>query len=148
MKLILRKSKPEDKDMIRSLLTEAKLHVESLDGNTTTFYMAEENGRLVGMAGFEFYGKDALLRSVAVPAELRRKGIGSVIVDLMLDEARRSKIRRVVLLTETAEDFFSRKGFETVDRARISNADMEASSEFAQLCPKTAVCMLIRLNKE
>lgn len=145
MKVELRRSLPEDKEKIRTLLTAAKLPAESIDANTTAFYIAEEEGRTVGIAGLEFYGIDALLRSVAVPADLRRKGIGSVIVDRMLEEAAKSDVENVVLLTETAKDFFLKKGFTLVDRSAVTNEAMRNSSEFSQVCPESAVCMVMKL---
>lgn len=148
MRVILRRSNKDEKDRIRSLLLEAKLPAESLETGATVFYIAEENGRVAGVAGFEFYGEDALLRSVAVLPELRHQGIGSVIVDLMLEQARKINISRIVLLTETAKDFFTKKGFEVIERAAIVNDDLKRSSEFTQACPQSAVCMAIVLNQK
>lgn len=148
MKIDLRRSRPEDKETIRTLLVATKLPAESVDTNATAFYIAESDGMIVGMAGFEFYGTDFLLRSVAVPAALQRKGIGSVIVDLMLEEAIKSKAENVVLLTETAKDFFLKKGFSVVERSTISNEVMKNSSEFAQVCSQSAVCMVMQLVRK
>ncbi|HUI29890.1 MAG TPA: arsenic resistance N-acetyltransferase ArsN2 [Candidatus Acidoferrales bacterium] len=146
MKLQFRKSVGDDKEVIRSFLQTTKLPAESLDKDTTTFYMAEESNRIAGIAGFEFYGSDALLRSVAVQPGIQRRGLGSQIVDFMLDEARKRKVQNVALLTETAKDFFLKKGFEVVDRSTIDNESMKKSSEFAYACPEMAVCMRIRLK--
>lgn len=145
--IALRESRAGDIDEIRGLLNAVKLPVESLDGGVTKFFVAEENRRKVGIAGFEFYGTDALLRSVAIPAELRRRGIGSQIVDLMLAEARKMKMNRVILLTETARDFFLSKGFEVVERSAINNDAMKKSSEFSYACPKSAVCMMFNFKQ-
>jgi len=144
--LQFRKSIGEDRDKIRSLLRTTKLPTESLGKDVTTFYVAEEKDRIVGIAGYEFYGDDALLRSVAVRPDLQHCGLGSQIVDFMLDLARKKRIRSVVLLTETARDFFLRKGFDVVDRSTINNEMMKKSSEFAYACPKSAVCMRRRLG--
>lgn len=148
MRIGVRKSRPEDKEKVRMLLAGTNLPAESVDTNATTFYIAEQDGRVVGMAGFEFYGNDALLRSVAVPAELQRKGIGSVVVDLMLEEAAKSNVENIVLLTETAKDFFLKKGFTAVERSTITNEEMINSSEFAQVCPRSAVCMVMKLRRK
>jgi len=140
------KSTGKDKEAIRSLLQSAKLPIESLDKDTTTFYIAEEKSQIVGIAGYEFYGADALLRSVVVRPDIQRRGLGSQIVDFMINEARERKIRDIVLLTETARDFFLKKGFDLIERSIIDNEDMKRSSEFAYACPKSAVCMRIRLK--
>ncbi len=148
MKMALRKSRLEDREQIRTLLDATKLPAETVDTDATTFYIAEQDDRVVGIAGLEHYGNDALLRSVAVPAELQRKGIGSVIVDLMLEEAAKLRVENVVLLTETAKDFFLKKGFSVIERSTITNQEMKKSSEFAQVCPESAVCMAIKLRQK
>jgi N-acetylglutamate synthase-like GNAT family acetyltransferase len=141
----LRKAGDADKNTIRKLLETVNLPVESVDSGATTFYIAEENSIVIGIAGFEFYGKDVLLRSVAVPPELQKQGIGEHIVDLMISIARDRHINRVVLLTETAERFFSKKGFKVVDRSSIDNVSMKQSSEFTFACPTSAVCMVLHI---
>ncbi len=146
MTIELRESIAGDAVEIRTLLTEVKLPVESVDGNVTRFFVAEENGRMLGIAGFEFYGNDALLRSVAIKPDLQRRGVGSRIVDLMIAEAVKRDVREIVLLTETARDFFLAKGFEVVDRSVITNDAMSRSSEFTYACPKSAVCMVMKLK--
>ncbi len=145
MNVTLRKSGPADRELISSMLAAAKLPGESLDNGVTSFYVAVEDGEVIGMAGMEFYGGDALLRSVTVLPGMRAKGYGSMIVDRMLDEARNADVRSVVLLTETAGDFFFKKGFSFVERSDIDNAELKRSSEFAYACPKSAVCMKLEL---
>jgi len=65
------------------------------------------------VAGFEYYGEDALLRSVAVPTSLQKKQIGFTISRLDAITGKAKGIKRIVLLTETASMFFAKKGFIT-----------------------------------
>lgn len=148
MKIVLRHAIREDNELMRSLLKETNLPTEGLDGNAAAFFVAEDNGEVVAIAGFEFYGGDVLLRSVAVRPGSQRRGFGSRVVDLMLDEARKKGVQSVVLLTETARDFFLKKGFNVVERSSIHNAALKGSSEFTYACPKSAVCMRLWLKQE
>jgi amino-acid N-acetyltransferase len=143
--LTVRKAVGSDKSAIRQLLEMVRLPTESLDEGTTTFYVAEKDGTFIGVAGFEFYGNDALLRSVAVLPEFQGKRIGDRIVDLMISTARQLRLKRIVLLTETAEAFFAKKRFRVVDRTSIDNERMQQSSEFTFACPSTAICMVLEL---
>lgn len=145
MTLQFREARKEDLDVICSLLQESGLPTESLGSDSTTFYIAEDGERTVGIAGFEFYGDEALLRSVAIKPDVRGRGLGSQLVDHMLQLAREKGVRNVVLLTETARDFFLKKKFEVIDRSWIDNDLMKQSSEFAFACPTTAVCMILKL---
>ena len=135
-----------ERETIRKLLERVHLPAESLQTGKTTFYVAEKEGAIVGIAGLEFYGEDALLRSVAVPPELQNRGIGDRITDFMISTARDQNIRRMVLLTETARRFFEKKGFRVVDRSSIDNRALKQSSEFTFACPGSAVCMILDLQ--
>jgi amino-acid N-acetyltransferase len=144
--LEFRTATSSDKASVSMLLRDVKLPTESVDTGITTFYVGTEQGNVVGIAGFEFYGDDALLRSVAVRPGLQSCGFGSKIVDRMLSVARQRKICQVVLLTETAQKFFERKGFKVVERSFITNGSMHQSTEFTVACPKSAVCMVLELE--
>ncbi len=142
----IREATDQDTRSIRELLCEVKLPVESIDSGVTTYFVGIQDNSLVSVAGFEFYGDDALLRSVAVLPALQKKGLGDQQADWMVHEAKRRSIKRIVLLTETAEQFFAKKGFKRVDRRSIDNEAMKKSSEFAFACPASAVCMVLFLE--
>jgi amino-acid N-acetyltransferase len=146
MTTLFRKATAVDGPAIRVLLEDANLPTESLGGALTSFFVAEQDGMIVGVAGFEYFGHDALLRSVAIQPGLRNAGIGSAFVDWMLAEAKRTQIKRVVLLTETAKNFFGKKGFTVVARSGVQNAAMTQSSEFVTACPASATTMMLDLT--
>jgi amino-acid N-acetyltransferase len=144
--VIYRQAQDSDEGVIRTLLESQGLPTESVGTGKTVFFLAFDGGNPVGIAGFEYYGDDALLRSIAVPSELQNKKIGSQLVDWMIDLAKQNGKRRIVLLTESAERFFSRKGFATVSRSSIDNAAMKQSSQFAGgSCCSEAACMVLEL---
>jgi len=146
MEISYRKAKASETTGIRLLLEESKLPTESLGRDTTEFFIAQSAGRVIGVAGFEFYGSDALLRSVAIPADLQNKGIGSGLVDWMLAQAKIRGTKRIILLTTTAQTFFERKGFEVTDRSAVRNEAITSSSEFTHACPVSAVCMTLAVQ--
>jgi amino-acid N-acetyltransferase len=146
MSIAYRKAQKADEATVRTLLEHAGLHTESIGTGTTEFYVVEETGAIIGVAGFEFYGVDALLRSVAITSNLRNKGIGSAFIDWMLSTAKARGTGRIVLLTRTAEGFFGKKGFVTVDRSQIANEAMMKCSEFAYLCPASCATMVLNLR--
>jgi amino-acid N-acetyltransferase len=141
MNIFYRQAAEKDTAAIRSLLESQRLPVDTVGTTLTEFYLALENEVIAGVAGFEYYGKDALLRSVAVPASLQKKQIGSHLVDWMLSLAKQKGVKRIVLLTETASQFFARKGFITVDRSSIENETMKKSPQFCGGCCSSASCM-------
>jgi amino-acid N-acetyltransferase len=146
MKTSYRKATEIDEPHIRALLEEARLHTESLGGTITEFFLAEEDGVIIGVAGFEYYGDDALLRSVAVQSANRNKGTGSAMIDWMISRAKEKHLKRLVLLTNTAKRFFEKKGFSVIDRSMITNEAMKNCSEFAYLCSPSSTVMMMNLT--
>jgi len=146
MNIYYRQAKEEDNNDIRLLLQSQNLPTESIGAGTTDFYLAIENNNIVGVAGFEYYGDDALLRSVAVPTSLQNKGIGSRLSDWMIALAKQQGKQRIVLLTTTASKFFIKKGFSIVDRSSILNDNMKRSSQFNGGCCSSAACMVLNIT--
>jgi N-acetylglutamate synthase-like GNAT family acetyltransferase len=105
------------------------------------FVVAVSGERLVGVAGLEMYGSDALLRSVAVAEDWRGRGLGGVLTDEALGAAARAGVRAVYLLTETAERYFPRHGFHRIARGEASEA-VRQSVEFRELCPASSTVMM------
>jgi amino-acid N-acetyltransferase len=136
----------EDLESVRALVAACGLPVAGLaDQFATGFVVAHRAGRLVGCAGLEAYGAYGLLRSVAVDTALRGTGLGVALTWDRIIEARRRGLRSLWLLTTTAAAFFPRLGFQRVDRVDAP-PDIQASPEFATVCPSTAVCMQLPLG--
>jgi amino-acid N-acetyltransferase len=97
-----------------------------------------------GVVGLEIFGPIALLRSLAVAAERRQAGLGTALVAAAENHARTCDVREIFLLTTTAAQFFERLGYLHAERA-AAPACIRDSSQFATLCPGSAVLMHKRL---
>ena len=139
--LEMRPAQREEFDAIAGLLTAAELPVEDLDAAMLdAFVVATDGGNLVGVAGLEVYGSNALLRSLAVDAEYRSRGLGAKLVDAIETEARARGVTAFYLLTTTAAPFFERLGYTTHDRATVP-LSIAATAELSSLCPESADCL-------
>jgi len=127
------------------LLSECGLPREGVAEHFDGFLVAREEGALRGVAGLEIYGDVALLRSLAVRPAARGKGWGGKLVQSLMEVAQERNIRTLYLLTETAESFFLRLGFERIQRDRM-DARLEASRELQGVCPESAVAMRLDLS--
>jgi amino-acid N-acetyltransferase len=103
-------------------------------------WVLEVAGTLVGVIALERFGSEGLLRSLAVAPDFRNRGFGRELVTRLEVDAREHGVRRLVLLTETAEQFFRRIGYSRIDRAQVSGP-LPQSAEFRTLCPVAAACM-------
>lgn len=102
---------------------------------------------IAAVAGLENHAGVGLLRSVAVAASLRGSGIGRRLVEDRLAFASAQQLEAVYLLTTTAPGFFRSAGFRETSRA-AAPAALQASPEFASICPSSAVCLVkvLRMN--
>lgn len=136
----------KDLSIVIDLLKANKLPHQDLRLHDSLFVTyADENNQLIAVGGMEFYSHHALLRSVAVDQAKQRGGYGKRVVDDLLRRAKERGVRNVYLLTETARDFFLKKGFIDVPRDQVP-AEVKNSSEFTSVCPVSAACMVYHLD--
>ncbi len=135
-----RNARSGDLSDVLALLRKAELPSAGVAEKFSDFFVAEQDGRLIGVAGLEIYRSSALLRSVAVEDEWRGSGVGGRLIDLALEKGRARGLEDVFLLTTTAEHYFPRFGFACVTREAVSQ-DVKASMEFQGACPASAVVM-------
>ncbi|MDH4068847.1 MAG: arsenic resistance N-acetyltransferase ArsN2 [Ignavibacteria bacterium] len=129
-----------DLDVVCHLLTRNELPVLGVKEHLRDFFVAEEDGSVIGAIGLERYEETGLLRSAVVDRSKQGKRIGSKLVDTLLRSARATGVKKLVLLTNTAEQYFARKGFRTIDRSTL-DGPVTRSVEFTDACPSHAVCM-------
>lgn len=130
---------------VEALLAEAGLPTAGVDESIDRFVVARAEGRLVGVAGLEVHGREGVLRSVAVDASWRGRGLGDRLTAAALGAARSGGLERVYLLTTTAERYFPRHGFRRVEREDPS-PEVQQSVEFREACPASAVTMVLDLE--
>ena len=140
----LQNAMPKDLAAIFELLEASKLPTAGDKDHMQNFVLELENNTLLGCAGLEIYGDAGLLRSVAVNLNQRSNGIGSRLVKNILENAKNHQLSSISLLTETAEDYFRRFGFQYVTRAEIPES-LNASLELCGVCPDTAMVMMLEL---
>jgi N-acetylglutamate synthase-like GNAT family acetyltransferase len=103
-------------------------------------WVLQAKDSLLGVIALEPFGTVALLRSLAVAPEYRRRGFGHKLVARLEQDAQAGGVEQLVLLTETAEPLFRSLGYDVIDRRHVNEA-LKQSAEFRALCPASAVCM-------
>jgi amino-acid N-acetyltransferase len=132
-------------EAFRALLKASSLPADDLNFKRDLLVGYYEGDVLVGTGGLEIHGNYALLRSLSVKLGIRGKAVGTTITEYLLNEAKKKKLKAIYLLTETARGFFQKKGFADVPRDSVP-AEVKASSEFAHVCPTTAVVMVLPID--
>jgi amino-acid N-acetyltransferase len=144
---VIRPAGAADAVAIVDLVEGAGLPLEGVRENLGEFLVAERDGRVTGCCGLEIYGTDALLRSVAVAPSERGGGTGARLVERALSGAVERGLASITLLTTTAAGYFPRFGFREIDRGDVPDLVRE-SKEFLSVCPSTATCMSMRLDRD
>jgi amino-acid N-acetyltransferase len=142
----IRRATQADRLVIPELLASAGLPIDDLHASTIDWLVAAHDGQLGGVVGLERYGQAALLRSLAVNDQIRGSGLGKRLVERMELHAHACGISQLVLLTQTAANFFSRLGYELVTREMVAEA-IGNSAQFRSICPSSATCMCKYLSK-
>ncbi len=144
--LTYRRANEADWPAIEALLQAARLPLDGAREHLGNFMVGEAGGEVLGVGGFERYGRIALLRSVAVAGSLRGRGIGEQLLEAVLGLARNEGVEAIYLLTTTAAAFFGKRGFQQVDRS-AAPAALQQSREFQGVCPASATLMVAPLGR-
>ena len=139
MEIVIREYRESDSEACNSLYAELTRHHAEIYGDPTISgtdpgrgfrpymenprrhgtWVAEVEGKVVGMAGLLVHSKDeAEVEPVVVTAAHRSRGIGSLLVDRVVEETRKTGIRflsiRPVVRNERALSLYVRLGFDTI----------------------------------
>jgi len=119
-------------------LRSASLPTDDLgQSNGKFFRFSNRDGDQVGFGGVEFYGKNALLRSIVVSPDSQKQGHGRAITRLLLRYADIQGAEFGYLVTTDMAQFFDKLGFHPVNRSDVPEAIL-ASPQASGLCPATA----------
>jgi amino-acid N-acetyltransferase len=140
MVMTIQKATEQDRGAIITLLQSQKLPSGDLPPVLETFFIATEENKLIGAVGLERYGSYGLLRSMVVHPDYRNRQIAEKMVQQVEQTASDSGITVIYLLTQTAEKYFSKRGYALTTRENVPQALFQ-SSEFSHVCPVSATVM-------
>lgn len=131
-------------DACKKLLESVDLPIDGLEDQFENFLLLLRDGDLIGLIGLETHKSSGLLRSLAVKPVFQGNGLGILLTDAILEKAKEMMLKEVYLLTETAENFFIKRGFSRINR-ELAPETIKSSKEFAHVCPVSASLMKIAL---
>ena len=142
----IRAAKISDVFELNELLLKNALPVEDITIHIAHFLVAIQSDLVVGVAGLEIVGKYGLLRSVAVDGACRGFGIGGRLCSALEERSVQRGIRRLYLLTESADQYFLTRGYAVVARDNAPLA-IRKTRQFSALCSDSATLMCRRLSR-
>jgi N-acetylglutamate synthase-like GNAT family acetyltransferase len=141
----IRHASSDDIAQVEALLTNSHLPLDGVRPAIADFLVAESDGRVVGVVGMEYCGRYALLRSTAVDADWRSRGIARRLVERIIAEAEARGTSALYLLTTTADQYFPSFGFRRTTRDAVPD-EIRATGEFRGACPDSATVMCCPLS--
>jgi N-acetylglutamate synthase-like GNAT family acetyltransferase len=140
--IVISAAHPSDLPAIRDLISEAGLPLDGFGGVAADVIVARDEASIViGTASLEHHGRNGLIRSVAVDPAHRGGGVGSALAGAVEARALSNGFESVYLLTETAQRFFSGRGYQVVARDSAPGPIAE-SVEWSQACGVSAIAMM------
>ena len=128
-----------DLPTLEALLAEAGLPTD-VAPHLTGFLVARHHGKVVGCAGMEVHGVDALFRSLAVSPGYQGAGIGRRLYDALVEKARGHSVQRAYLLTTTIVSLAESWGFQRIGRDKVPT-EIRDTTQFRGDCCASAVAM-------
>lgn len=142
--ITIRKAVKDDLIEIKYLLDSYSLPTVDIEKHLPHFLVLIDGRRIIGTIGMEVYGKVALLRSLAVNKDFQNRGYGRKLCRMLISKLKKMKVGSIYLLTETAEGFFRREGFNKTSR-EVAPPLIKQTYEYTTLCPDDAVCMVMKI---
>lgn len=141
----IRPAAPSDLAAVEQLLRDNALPIVGVQPIIEDFLVAEAGRDVVGVVGMEYCCNYGLLRSTAVSADWRSKGIARQLVEQIIARAESRGIHALYLLTTTADRYFPSFGFQTTTRDKVP-AEIQSTDEFRGACPASATVMSLELK--
>jgi len=109
------------------------------DQNPHTFLVAVDSGNVIGYAVVDNWSDHQHLVSIAVRADLRRKGIGQALLDRLTERSKEGPLRLELRRSnKTALAFYLKNGFSQTGTAHGYYTDGEDAIQMEKLIEKSA----------
>lgn len=136
----VRPIRADDLPAASALLAANDLPTDDLLDTSITLLGAYDEARLLGVIGLQRCDRLGLLRSLAVETGARKRGVGRVLCERVIEIAREQQLEGMWLLTTSAKDYFTRLGFVAVPRNDAPDP-IRQTAQFSALCPSSAIVM-------
>ena len=131
-------------NQLLEILTESRLPTSDIDPDSSTFYGAVFNNKVVGCVGLQELGEIVLLRSLAVMTGFQKQGLGKELTNKVIREAKKRGKVSIYLLTTDAELFFVNNGFKKIVKTAAPDI-LKKTKQYSEICSDSAVVMKMDL---
>ncbi len=134
---MIRRAAPEDRSRLRILAERLSLEYPGMENDL--FWVAEEDGMIMGMVGLKRHADSDELVSLGVDSSRRSAGMGRRLV-----EALAAEVTGAVYLATIIPDFFSGCGFIVIPAGPVG---MKKDPSWCEGCPRERCTIMVREKK-
>lgn len=118
--------------------------VGELHESIRNFHVYEKNGEVLGCCALQVIWEDlAEILSFAVAPDHREEGIGSLLLQVTIEDGKKLGIQKVFTLTYVPE-FFEKKGFKRIEKSTLPHKVWLGCIN----CPKFPDCNEVALSRD
>lgn len=130
----IKRANADDINRIQELMQESQAGQQVPNADSLQhFYLAySKTNELVGVAGFQVFGDNALLQALSVKPGFRGQGFGYLLMKTIDHAARAENIDSIYLLSGELTDYFKRYGYELCETTSVPEA-LTSSSLYQDL---------------
>lgn len=95
--------------------------IEELDSNSSFYVIAKYDNTIVGFAGINIILDEAHIANIVVKKNMRKKGIGSKLIEALIDEAQKNTVSITLEVNETnlpAISLYEKYGFQKLGKRK------------------------------
>lgn len=134
-----------ERDGVKAALIKAGLPADDTDASDVLMWRFERNDVPVGFGGLQVQGDAALLHSLVTLPPVRKRGIGTAMVETLEVEAVARQVRALFLLATEEVSFFARRGYAPCQRDDVP-APIRNTQQFDALSAASAAVMVKQLQ--
>ena len=126
-------NKTNEKERLIDLLKEGNLYIWLPENETfENFYTVKNNGELIACFAIDYENETGILKSVAVKKNMRGKGIGKKIVDLLPDICKKLNIKKLFAASSESPGFWRKTNFKEIKLESINDTYLLGYIEYTK----------------
>ncbi len=126
--------------LVTELLEQNNLSLVGRMDKNVQFFAMYDKEEVIGVGAFTICNAFVMLRSVCISHRYQKRGLGNVLCKQLFIKAKLLGLEDIYLLTDTAEAFFKKQQFNTINSKKLPTA-LENNVLVQSACSMSSIVM-------